>query len=108
MTHDEPNPGNSIEDFERLIADSIGSTYILRLYVSGMTQRSTEAIKNVTAICEEHLKDRYELEVIDIYKHPLLTEADQIIATPTLVKQLPLPLRKLVEHFRTKSASWLA
>jgi len=69
---------------------------VLRLYVSGMTPRSMEAINNLTALCEEHLKGRYELEVIDIYKQPELSAADQIIATPTLVKKLPLPLRKLV------------
>ncbi len=94
MIHDKQT--SSTEDFERLAADSTAATYILRLYVSGMTPRSTEAINNVTALCEEHLKNRYELEVIDIYKQPALAQAAQIVATPTLVKQLPLPLRKLV------------
>jgi circadian clock protein KaiB len=96
MNNSDEKPGNSTNEFDRLVADSTPPTYVLRLYVSGMTPRSTEAINNLTAICEEHLKGRYELEVIDIYKHPGLTESDQIIATPTLVKQLPLPLRKLV------------
>ena len=76
--------------------DSSDAKYVLRLYVSGMTPRSTEAINNLKAICDEHLKDRYELEVIDIYKQPEVTSTDQIIATPTLVKKLPLPLRRLV------------
>jgi circadian clock protein KaiB len=89
---------NSTDEFERLAAGAGMEIpgYVLRLYVSGMTPRSTEAINNLTAICEKHLKDRYELEVIDIYKHPELAQADQIIAAPTLVKRLPLPLRNLV------------
>src|SRR5687768_7538518 len=89
-------PANSTQEFRDLAAHSAAAKYVLRLYVSGMTARSTEAINNLTTICEQHLKDRYELEVIDIYKHPDLTETDQIIATPTLVKKLPLPLRRLV------------
>src|SRR5436853_6210331 len=96
MTDNMNKFGGSLDEFEQLAALSKTSTYVLRLYVSGMTPRSTEAINNLTAICEEHLKDRYELEVIDIYKQPELTTADQIIATPTLVKKLPSPLRKLV------------
>ena len=96
MNDREKQSSDSTEEFERLAAASSRPTYVLRLYVSGMTPRSTEAINNVTTICEEHLKNRYELEVIDIYKQPGLTAVDQIIATPTLVRQLPLPLRKLV------------
>jgi circadian clock protein KaiB len=96
MTDNKEKFDGSLDDFEQLAALPDTSTYVLRLYVSGMTPRSTEAINNLTAICEEHLKDRYELEVIDIYKQPEMTTADQIIATPTLVKKLPLPFRKLV------------
>ena len=70
--------------------------YVLRLYVTGMTARSTRAIENVRAICEAHLQGRYELEVIDIYQQPALAKADQIIAAPTLIKQLPPPLRRLI------------
>ena len=92
---DDSKTENTTATFERLAAESDG-TYVLRLYISGMTARSTEAIENLKAVCEEHLKNRYELEVIDIYKHPELTETDQIIATPTLVKALPLPIRRLV------------
>jgi circadian clock protein KaiB len=95
MTDNEQFDG-SLDEFEQLAALPDKSTYVLRLYVSGMTPRSMEAINNLTALCEEHLKGRYELEVIDIYKQPELSAADQIIATPTLVKKLPLPLRKLV------------
>jgi circadian clock protein KaiB len=70
--------------------------YILRLYVTGMTPRSAQAIKNLQAICDEYLEGRYDLEVIDIYQQPILTKGEQIIAAPTLIKRLPLPMRRLV------------
>ena len=70
--------------------------YILRLYVTGTTGKSVRAIQNVRRICEEHLKDLYELEIIDIYKNLPLARGDQIIAAPTLVKRLPVPLRRLI------------
>jgi len=70
--------------------------YLLRLYVTGMTRRSTEAIAAIRAICEEHLQGRYELEVIDIYLHPTRAVDEQIIAAPTLVKTLPAPLRRFI------------
>lgn len=70
--------------------------YLLRLYVTGVTPKSVRAIKNIKQICEEHLKGRYELEVVDIYQRPALLKGEQIVAAPTLIKQLPLPLRRLV------------
>ena len=70
--------------------------YVLRLYVTGTTGKSVRAIQNVRRICEEHLKDLYELEVIDIYKNLPLARGDQIIAAPTLIKRLPAPLRRLI------------
>ena len=70
--------------------------YVLRLYVAGMTPRSTRAIANIREICEGHLKGRYNLQVIDIYQQPVLAEGDQIIAVPTLIKKLPVPLRRLI------------
>jgi circadian clock protein KaiB len=70
--------------------------YVLRLYVTGMTPRSTRAVENVRTICEEHLHGRYDLEVIDIYQQPTLAKGEQIIAAPTLVKRLPLPLRRVI------------
>jgi len=70
--------------------------YILRLYVTGMTPRSVEAVARIRAICEKHLPGRYELEVIDIYQHPELARDEQIVAVPTLVKKLPAPLRRLI------------
>jgi len=71
-------------------------TYILRLYVSGMTQRSMVAIRNIRKICDEQLKDQCDLHVIDIHKQPVLARGEQIIATPTLIKKLPPPLRKFI------------
>ncbi len=70
--------------------------YLLRLYVTGSTPRSLRSIFNLRTVCEDQLRDRYELEVIDIYQQPELAREQQIIAAPTLVKTLPLPLRKLV------------
>jgi circadian clock protein KaiB len=70
--------------------------YVLRLYVTGMTPRSTAAFSSIKKICEKHLYGRYDLEVIDIYQQPTLARDDQIIAAPTLVKRLPAPERRLV------------
>ena len=70
--------------------------YVLQLYITGMTARSTEAFSSIKAICEKHLQGRYDLEVIDIYQHPSIAREEQIIAAPTLVKKLPAPLRRLV------------
>lgn len=69
--------------------------YILRLYVTGSSERSLKAVYNLKKICEEHLPD-YDLEVIDIYKNPEAARDEQIIAAPTLVRKLPEPLRKFV------------
>jgi circadian clock protein KaiB len=70
--------------------------YILRLYVTGSTGRSLRAVHNLKKICEEHLPNEYDLEVIDIYSDPEAARAEQIIAAPTLVRKLPLPIRKFV------------
>ncbi len=77
--------------------------YVLRLYVTGMTRNSIRAIENIKAVCEEYLKGRYALEIIDIYQHPNLIQGEQIIAAPTLIKKLPLPLRHLVGDFSDKN-----
>jgi len=71
-------------------------TFVLRLYVSGMTPRSTRAIENVRKICSDHLEGRYRLEIIDIYQQPIFAKKGQIVAAPTLVKELPLPLRRFI------------
>jgi circadian clock protein KaiB len=70
--------------------------YLLRLYVSGMTERSRRSILNINAVCKENLQGRYDLEVVDIHQKPSLAKDEQIVATPTLIKLLPLPLRRIV------------
>ena len=82
--------------FERVARSRRTDRYVLRLYVTGMSARATRAIENVREICDEHLNGRYDLEVIDVYQHPVLAKEEQIIAAPTLVKKLPLPLRRII------------
>jgi circadian clock protein KaiB len=69
---------------------------VLRLYVTGLAPRSTQAIASVKALCEEHLAGRYDLEVIDLYQQPELAQGAQLIAAPTLVKELPPPVLRLI------------
>ena len=84
-------------DFEKALRSQPKEEhYLLRLYVTGTTPRSARAIQNVRAICEEKLHGRYELEVIDIYQHPEQAKPEQVVVTPTLVKKLPLPVRRLI------------
>ncbi len=87
---------DSIEAFERSMVSPQKKTYVLRLYLTGTTPQSMRAVANVKKICEEHLKGSYELEVIDLYQQPKLAQGEQIIATPTLIKKLPLPLRRII------------
>jgi circadian clock protein KaiB len=82
--------------FEALANTRHEAHYSLRLYITGMTPRSTDAIAAIKAICEEYLFGRYDLEVIDIYQHPEQAKAAEIIVSPTLLKRLPLPLRRLI------------
>lgn len=84
------------QKFETLAEQAGKSKYILKLYVAGMSPKSSRAISNIKEICETHLKGRYELQVIDLYQHPTLAKGEQIMAVPTLVKKLPLPLRKII------------
>jgi circadian clock protein KaiB len=90
-------PSDSSSKFEKLIGGVPGRRhYSLRLYISGSTPRSTRAVANVRSLCEKHLPGRYDLEVIDIYQQPEHAVGAQIIAAPTLIKQLPLPLRRFI------------
>lgn len=82
--------------FEHALEARADVHYLLRLYVVGMTPNSLRAITNIKKICEEHLQGRYELQVIDIYQNPVLAKGEQIIAAPTLIKKLPLPLQKFI------------
>ncbi|MFL5615355.1 MAG: circadian clock protein KaiB [Gemmatimonadaceae bacterium] len=72
------------------------SKFILKLYVAGSTPRAMSAIENLRRVCEKDLPGQYELQVIDVLKNPELAEKDKVLATPTLIKQLPPPLRRVI------------
>ncbi len=91
----DKSPNKTIE-FEQALTEPDTKLYVLRLCISGMTPRSREAILNLKHICETHLHGQYQLEVIDIYQQPELAAKHQVLATPTLVKTLPSPLRRLI------------
>jgi len=78
----EPEPGKDV--------------YILRLYVAGQTKKSLAAFANLKKICQEHLQGRYRIEIVDLLEHPQLAKGDQILAIPTLVRQLPPPIKKII------------
>jgi circadian clock protein KaiB len=80
----------------RRAPDSAGEVWRLRLYVAGQTPRSLTAFSNLRRICEDHLKGRYGIEVIDLLAQPALSKGDQILAIPTLVRKLPQPVRKII------------
>ena len=94
--------GNEIAALEKAAEEQRLAHYVLKLYVAGMTPKSSAAIRSVTELCEEHLKGRYTLEVIDIYQQPTLAKGEQIIAAPTLLKKLPTPLRRLIGDMANK------
>jgi circadian clock protein KaiB len=86
----------STAEFEQALAESDAAHYVLRLYLTGATTRSTRAIETIKTLCEQYLPGRYELEVVDLYQQPDRANLEQIIAAPTLVKEMPLPLRRLI------------
>jgi circadian clock protein KaiB len=88
--------GISARAFQRAVADNPRAHFVLKLYVSGMTPRSRRAIANLQKLCGENLLDGYDLEIIDIYQQPGLAKGAQIVAVPTLVKTMPLPLRRVI------------
>ena len=87
---------DATQGFERSLVSPRKKHFALGLYITGTTPQSVRAVANVKKICEEHLKGHYELEVIDLYQQPQLAQSEQIIATPTLIKKLPLPLRRII------------
>ncbi len=87
---------STLEIKKKPLTGSNSQNYVLRLYITGLTPRSTRAIENIREICDKHLKGRYELEIVDLYQNPQLAQGEQIIAAPTLIKKLPAPLRRLV------------
>lgn len=84
------------DEFKEFARSMDEAHYVLKLYITGMTPRSLKAIENIKKICEENLKGRYELEVIDIRQNPTLAQGEQIVAAPTLLKKLPLPLKRII------------
>ena len=92
-----PAPGSSA-----LPESALLSTYLLRLFVAGKTPRADQAIANLKRICEQELEGRYELEIIDVLEQPELAEEARILATPTLIKHLPPPLRRVIGDLSDK------
>ncbi len=92
----------SAQAFERSLAKASLQKYVLRLYISGMTPAATRAISNLRSICEQYLSGRYELQIVDVYQQPVLARDEQILAAPTLVKKLPLPLRRIIGDMSNK------
>lgn len=88
------------DHFEKLLIERAGEQYVLRLYVTGMTPQSTEAVACVKQVCESLLAGHYQLEVVDLYEHPERAIKEQVLASPTLVKEQPLPLRRLIGNLQ--------
>lgn len=86
----------TLKEFEKLVADLAQPVYLFRLYIAGTSARSSLAIANVRRICEQYLPGHYELEVVDVYQQPAATKQAQVIAVPTLIKELPFPPRRFV------------
>jgi circadian clock protein KaiB len=82
--------------FEKALATRPTGKYVLRLYVAGATDRSHQAVLRARRLCETELKGNFELEVIDVYQQPILARDGQIVATPTLVREFPRPVRRLI------------
>ncbi|HEY4177327.1 MAG TPA: circadian clock KaiB family protein [Kofleriaceae bacterium] len=81
------------------LAERKSREFLLRLYVAGMTPRSVAAFENLRKICDEHLRGRYQLEVVDLLQNPALARGHQILALPALVRQLPPPVKKIIGDF---------
>jgi circadian clock protein KaiB len=94
--------GDVTDEFEEALEKRKTSHYVLRLYIAGNNFRSQNAVENVKKICEEYLKGRYELDVIDIYQDRSKNLVDLVLAAPTLIKKLPLPLRRIIGDMTRK------
>jgi circadian clock protein KaiB len=87
---------DALARFESRLAEQGTSTYVLTLFVTGASDMSRRAIANVQALCERHLKDRYTLEVVDVHRDPSMMSVHDVVAAPTLIREMPLPKRMLV------------
>ena len=92
----QDTPEDVSAEFKKLITESENPVYSLRLYVAGANLHSLNALKNIKQICEQYLAGQYSLEVIDIYQQPGLVVVENLLAIPTLVKELPLPIKKII------------
>jgi circadian clock protein KaiB len=100
MPRGHREPLDSTPEFEKLLQKAANRVrYVLRLYVTGATDRSSRAITNIRWFCEHYLRGRYDLVVVDIYQQPSLAQTQEIIAAPTLVKSEPLPPKRLIGDF---------
>ena len=95
--------GNDTAEFERLLKEQPREDYVLQLFLTGMSPRSTAALSALKSICEEFLPGRYKLEVVDIYDNPQATHEKQILALPTLIRTRPLPERRLIGDLSDRS-----
>jgi circadian clock protein KaiB len=86
----------TLQQFEMLVANLANPHYVFHLYVAGNTARSTLAVANVRRICDQYLPGRYQLEIIDVYQQPGATTQAQLVAVPTLIKELPFPAQRFV------------
>jgi circadian clock protein KaiB len=102
MENSEARETDISEKFEEALKKMGSEKYVLRLYVAGMSPRSIEAIENLKRICEENLPCRYQLDIIDIYQQPIFAKEGQIVAAPTLIKELPPPIARLVGNMSDK------
>jgi circadian clock protein KaiB len=101
----KPSPKEKADvtaEYEAALEDRKNQHYVLRLYIAGNNLRSRMAVENVKKVCEEFLKGRYELDVVDIYQDHSKNPVDLVLAAPTLVKRLPLPLRKVIGDMTRK------
>jgi len=99
MTAEEGKPAKPIssnEDLTKALNNKDKEIYELTLYVTGLTRRSTDAIKSINEICTQYLGGRCDLKIVDLLQQPEMVKADQIFAAPTLVKKSPIPIRKLI------------
>lgn len=93
---------NKINEFKGAIKNKKDEKYVLRLFVAGINPKSIKAIDNLRKVCDENMEGKYELEIIDIYQQPIFAKEGQIVAAPTLIKELPLPIRRFVGDLSDK------
>ena len=103
-----PKPPKPSRKRKPPVAAKLQTRYALCLYVSGSTLNSARAVENIKRISDQHLKNRYTLEVIDVYQQPDLARGDQIVAVPTLIKRFPFPLRRLIGDLSNTKSVLLA